>query len=104
MEGKLHYVPIKEVLQQSKPLENSTEESLTYESHILSFQDNLSHNPNLITTSCEVNSATNESHSAKTSGVVAHSVTSTFSMKENPLYESHNVARPIHRGIDQNTF
>ena len=42
MEDKLHYVPIKEVLQQSKSLENSMGGSLRYESQ------NLSHDSDLI--------------------------------------------------------
>ena len=74
IEEKSHNVPIEEVFQQSKLLENSIQESLSNESQILSFG------------SCEVN----------------HSMISTFSMEEKPFYESHNIGCPIQVSMNEN--
>ena len=76
MEDKSHYVPIEEIIQQSKLLEHSTEESLRYESefHTISkpyhsLREILSHDSNPITTFCEANSI-HESHFAEASAIV----------------------------------
>ena len=74
IEEKSHNVPIEETFQQSKLLEDSMEESLSNESQILSFG------------SCEV----------------THSMISTFSMEEEPFYESHNIGCPIQVSMNDN--
>ena len=74
IEEKSHNVPIEETFQQSKLLEDSMEESLSNQSQILSFG------------SCEV----------------THSMISTFSMEEEPFYESHNIGCPIQVSMNEN--
>ena len=70
MEENFHYVPIKEILQQSKSLEHSMEESLRCKSQTnkscYPLREILSHDSNSITTSCEANSI-HESHLTETS-------------------------------------
>ena len=65
MEENFHYVPIEQVLQQSKSLEHSMEESLRCKSQTSKscypLREILSHDSNSITTSCEANSI-HESH------------------------------------------
>ena len=60
MEENFHYVPIEQVLQQSKSLEHSMEESLRCKSQTnkscYPLREILSHDSNSITTSCEANS------------------------------------------------
>ena len=73
MEENFHYVPIEEVLQQSKSLEHSMEESLRCKSQTSKscypLREILSHDSNPITTFCEANSI-HESHFAEASAIV----------------------------------
>ena len=70
MEENFHYVPIEQVLQKSKSLEHSMEESLRCKSQTnkscYPLREILSHDSNSITTSCEANSI-HESLLTKTS-------------------------------------
>ena len=106
MEENSHNVPIEQVLQQSKSLVHSMEESLRCKSQTIpnyySLRKILSHDSNSITTSFESNSI-HESHSTETlkmkdkfsympiEEVIQPSKSFENSMEENPHYESHNI-------------
>ena len=92
IEEKSHNVPIEEVFQQSKLLENSMEESLSNESQILSFGScevacSMEENPFYDSHNiwCPIQVSMNEN--PLYDSMIGNKL-STFPMEENPLYES----------------
>ena len=102
IEEKSHNVPIEEVFQQSKLLENSMEESLSNESQILSFgscevahsmEENPFYDSHNIWCPIQVSMNENPLYDSMNGNKL-----STFPMEENPLYESY----PIQVSMNEN--